>query len=157
VFFYEIFSEHVLSKHDVCILIHFFRCPQVLRDVWNLAAVRGQPALSQPEFATALRLIALAQAGVPPSPAAVAQLQQRGASTPPTSLPTFVGLAGNSGDGGWTMSVDDKAKYEGLFPRYDDDGSGFISGAESVALLSKSGLDRNVRLYMYSFSLLEYT
>ena len=115
--------------------------------------MRGQPALSQPEFATALRLIALAQAGVPPSPAAVAQLQQRGPSSPPATLPTFVGLAGNSGDGGWTMSVDDKEKYEGLFPRYDDDGNGFISGAESVALLSKSGLDRNVRYLLSSISL----
>lgn len=51
------------------------------------------------------------------------------------------------------MSVDDKAKYEGLFPRYDDDGNGFISGAESVALLSKSGLDRNVRYFLLNISI----
>jgi len=45
---------------------------------------------------------------------------------------------------GWTMTAEDREKYEGLFPRYDPDGSGFISGKDAVELLGKSGLERPV-------------
>jgi hypothetical protein len=37
--------------------------------------------------------------------------------------------------------MEEKTKYESLFPRYHD-GDGFVQGKEAVELLSKSGLDR---------------
>jgi len=42
------------------------------------------------------------------------------------------------------MTMEDRTKYESLFPRYDEDGDGFIQGKEAVELLSKSGLERPV-------------
>ena len=53
----------------------------------------------------------------------------------------------------YAMSAQERLKYERLFPVYDTDGDGFLTGPETVDLFSKSGLPRevifscNTRLY----------
>ena len=44
---------------------------------------------------------------------------------------------------GWTITAEERSKYEELFPHYDSDGDGLIQGREAVELLGKSQLDRN--------------
>lgn len=44
----------------------------------------------------------------------------------------------------YAMSTQERAKYERLFPLYDADGDGFVTGAEAVDLFSKSRLPREV-------------
>ena len=41
------------------------------------------------------------------------------------------------------MSPQELAKYEMLFPAYDSDGDGFVTGAEAVTLFTRSGLSRS--------------
>lgn len=44
----------------------------------------------------------------------------------------------------YIMSAQERSKYESLFPMYDSDRDGFVTGAEAVNLFSKSGLPREV-------------
>lgn len=44
----------------------------------------------------------------------------------------------------YAMSNQERSKYETLFPMYDTDQDGFITGQEARALFSKSGLPREV-------------
>lgn len=44
----------------------------------------------------------------------------------------------------YAMSAQERAKYERLFPMYDTDQDGYITGQEAHALFSKSGLPREV-------------
>ena len=52
------------------------------------------------------------------------------------------------------MSAEERVKYASLFPRYDTDGDGAISGRESAELLGKSGLEKPVlkRVRPHAFS-----
>lgn len=55
----------------------------------------------------------------------------------------FPATAAGGGTGGdpYAISPPEKAKYEMLFPNYDTDKDGFISGAEAGAVFTKSGMD----------------
>ncbi|CAM9628569.1 unnamed protein product, partial [Sphacelaria rigidula] len=44
----------------------------------------------------------------------------------------------------YAMTPQERLKYQSLFPRYDTDQDGFITGQETHALFSKSGLPREV-------------
>lgn len=44
----------------------------------------------------------------------------------------------------YIMSAQERSKYENLFPMYDSDRDGYVTGAEAVNLFSKSGLPREV-------------
>lgn len=46
----------------------------------------------------------------------------------------------------YAMSGQERSKYESLFPVYDSDRDGFVTGAEAVELFSKSRLPREVSL-----------
>lgn len=46
----------------------------------------------------------------------------------------------------YAMSGQERSKYESLFPIYDSDRDGFVTGAEAVELFSKSRLPREVSL-----------
>jgi Ca2+-binding EF-hand superfamily protein/predicted nucleic acid-binding Zn-ribbon protein len=110
----------------------------VLREIWNIADAKKQNYLGRDEFIVALRCIAMVQQGLPVS---MNDLAKHGQTVLP--LPKFAGLMQPKAQG-WTMTLEDRTKYEGLFPRFDEDGDGFIQGKEAVELLSKSGLDRLV-------------
>lgn len=45
----------------------------------------------------------------------------------------------------YSMSAQERSKYESLFPMYDSDQDGFVTGSEAVNLFSKSGLPREVK------------
>ena len=45
----------------------------------------------------------------------------------------------------YAMSAQERSKYESIFPVYDSDRDGFLTGPETVELFSKSGLPREVR------------
>lgn len=44
----------------------------------------------------------------------------------------------------YAMSAQERSKYESLFPMYDSDRDGFVTGSEAVELFSKSRLPREV-------------
>lgn len=44
----------------------------------------------------------------------------------------------------YDMSAHEKSKYESIFPIYDSDRDGFVTGPEAVDLFSKSRLPRDV-------------
>lgn len=44
----------------------------------------------------------------------------------------------------YAMSAQEKSKYESIFPIYDSDRDGFVTGPEAVDLFSKSRLPRDV-------------
>lgn len=106
----------------------------VLRQVWSLADVAQQHFLGKAEFDVAMRLIAMAQHGLPvTSDALVAQAATK------LPLPRFAGLAGT-----YSITEEERSNYERLFPNYDPNRSGFISGPDAANLFTKSGLDRPV-------------
>jgi hypothetical protein len=93
----------------------------------------GAEALSRGDFVLAVRAVGAAQASgaVPPRDALLS-----GAVAPAAAH--FEGHAGPS----YAVSAADQAKYDSIFATTDGDGDGFVSGAEAVALFSKSGLDK---------------
>lgn len=44
----------------------------------------------------------------------------------------------------YVMSGQERSKYESIFPMYDSDRDGFVTGVEAVELFSKSRLPREV-------------
>lgn len=44
----------------------------------------------------------------------------------------------------YAMSGQERSKYESIFPTYDSDRDGFVTGFEAVELFSKSRLPREV-------------
>lgn len=44
----------------------------------------------------------------------------------------------------YAMSGQERSKYESIFPMYDADRDGFVTGVEAVELFSKSRLPREV-------------
>ena len=48
----------------------------------------------------------------------------------------------------YAMSGQERSKYESIFPMYDSDRDGFVTGVEAVELFSKSRLPREVRVLM---------
>ena len=100
----------------------------VLRAVWNIADAKQQHFLTRREFTVAMRLIAMAQSGLTITASEFTRL-----GNTPLPLPRFTGLPPSTNDAdpknnGWTMTEEDRTKYEGLFPRYDSSGDGFIQG-----------------------------
>jgi len=111
--------------------------PPILKEIWGVADAQQQYFLTRAEFAVALRLIAMAQNGMPVS---AAELQRCASVALP--LPRFAGLPHSSG---WTLTVEDRSKYEGLFPNYAGGTSGGrIPLGAGLELLRKSGLDPQV-------------
>jgi hypothetical protein len=129
----------------------------VLKQVWEIADSAKQNFLTRSEFYCAMRLIAMAQ-NSPGIPLSKEALLVEGSN--PLPLPRFLGIplpsAGlmvSQGQGQhsfphpedpYYMSQEDLSKYEILFPTYDPDGDGYITGQEAVPLFNKSGLDRHV-------------
>lgn len=84
---------------------------------------------------------------VPPPPAGCLS---RGAGSgdgtvTPDGFPSVDSYAMSAQDP-YSMSAQERSNYERLFPRYDSDGDGFVTGPEAVELFSKSGLPREVIL-----------
>lgn len=128
----------------------------VLRNVWTAANLRGGAGLSRREFYIAMRLVALAQAGVPPTREALLETAAR-----PVPLPVFAGIppppapaaaapsAGSSSGGpaptGYgPITPAEQAKYDATFAQADSNGDGFVDGKDAVPLLAQSGLPRDV-------------
>lgn len=68
-------------------------------------------------------------------PVSAAELQRTASMKLP--LPRFAGLPHPSG---WTLTAEDRTKYEGIFPKYAGS-NGRLAFTEGVELLGKSGLD----------------
>lgn len=63
-------------------------------------------------------------------------------------------LGGNKASGStdpYAMSAQERSKYESLFPTYDSDRDGFVTGPEAVNLFSQSRLPREVGLSLDTF------
>lgn len=107
-------------------------------------AQRGEPVSIQRFFETASMPHPLPMLeGVPPPP-------QLGGATPPASAyqthPGYAPAPPAPTGGGYAVTEEEKAKYDGIFQQYDTDRDGFLMGAEAVGLFQMSGLDRNVSL-----------
>jgi len=141
-----------------------FLAPQLIVQVWNVAA-NGAKSLNQDSFATACRLVALAQAGVAtPSKGALSAHSMNSAMptfkghTPPASVtqtsntPAWqtqsTGDAGSvssatsagGSTGGWAIAPEDEGKFRSLFVSTDSDKDGYLSAQDAAGLLKKSGL-----------------
>ncbi|ETW04978.1 hypothetical protein H310_04052 [Aphanomyces invadans] len=119
----------------------------ILREVWTIADSRQTSFLQLNDFYVAMRLIAMAQHGHPmtlthfyalaASPFALArlegvpppQVQQQHQS--PAPLATY------------SITSDEKTKYQTIFAQYDTDHDGFLLGQDAAALFQMSGMDRN--------------
>ncbi|CAM9257781.1 unnamed protein product [Ectocarpus sp. 8 AP-2014] len=130
--------------------------------IWDISA--GDPSLNylRPEdFYVAMRLIAMAQAS-PAVPISAERLALERTSSlplarmqnvppPPTgSVSQGLALSGGAlvaheplvGADPYAMSGQERSKYESIFPTYDSDRDGFVTGTEAVDLFSKSRLPR---------------
>ncbi|CAM9141989.1 unnamed protein product [Choristocarpus tenellus] len=127
-----------------------------LKQVWDIADSAKNNYLRREEFWVAMRLLAMAQAS-PGQPLTAERVKTEGAlplpmprmqgvPPPPVGLTVSQGvIAGNGMTGSsdaYGMSSQEKSKYEMLFPTFDTDGDGFVTGQEAAALFSKSRLPR---------------
>ncbi|CAM9626673.1 unnamed protein product [Ectocarpus sp. 12 AP-2014] len=134
----------------------------LLKQIWDISA--GDPSLNylRPEdFYVAMRLIAMAQAspGVPISAERLALertsslplARMQNVPPPPTgSVSQGLAFSGGAlvaheplvGADPYAMSGQERSKYESIFPTYDSDRDGFVTGTEAVDLFSKSRLPR---------------
>ena len=79
---------------------------------------------------------------VPPPPAGVvSQGLARPGGVPVVAHQPLVGADP------YAMSDQERSKYESLFPMYDSDRDGFVTGSEAVELFSKSRLPREVSFF----------
>ncbi len=90
-------------------------------------------SLNRHEFHVAMRLVALAQAGKPPT----REFLMETASTP-LPLPKL------DGPGGWALGPSEQAKYDVLFQNEDTEGSGYLPGPKVGSILAKSGQPMDV-------------
>ena len=99
--------------------------------IWASANLRGGASLSRHEFHIAMRLVAMAQAGLPATREQFVQSLRS-----PLPLPRF------SLTGPWSISPADQAKYDSVFASTSKDGGHYVEGRSAVELFSKSGLDK---------------
>jgi hypothetical protein len=128
----------------------------ILKEIWTLANARGGASLTRGEFSTALRGVALAQAGQP--------LAYASSPPPGLPLPYFEGIAVPAAAvaaapafaaptaGSFAIGRDDQAKYDLIFRQTDVDGDGFVMGNEAVALFTKSGLPKDALKRIWEMS-----
>lgn len=110
-----------------------------LKATWDAANLRGGRSLSRLEFPIAMRVVALAQAGLPPTRETLLATASQ-----PLPPPRFVGP--------WAITPEDASKFAGIFRTVDTDGDGLVSGGEAVGLFTKSGLDRPVLKAIWGLS-----
>ena len=136
----------------------------ILKQIWTLST--PNPTMNINEFYTAIRYIVMFQNGEMP----LTRDRLIATSNEKFDLPKFndiklplpnvpvVGAgaagagpspaAGSSVPGAgplpYAITADDHEKYHKLFITYDTNGDGFLSGAESVGVLTKSGLSQDV-------------
>ncbi len=127
----------------------------ILKNVWTVADARQQHYLTREDFYVALRLIALAQNGLPPTreklvetaaaPMPYARFQNVPVQPPPPP-PSSSGAPSPvlGGADPYAMSAEDRGRYLNHFAPCDTNGDGFVEGPQAVDLFSRSGLDRAV-------------
>ena len=130
-----------------------------LRDVWNVACRPNAMTLNKSDFCVAMRLLAMAQAGMAVSnDALVASANASipmvrfgfdGAPQPPQEAlpaqqqPSSVessAAASTVDPAKYAMTKKQLAKYVALFAQYDADSDGYLTGTEAKAVLLRSGL-----------------
>ncbi|CAN0188360.1 unnamed protein product, partial [Scytosiphon promiscuus] len=131
------------------------------KKIWDISGDPGLNYLRPEDFHVAMRLIAMAQASPglpisverlisesgsplplarmqnvpPPPPGCISQGTHRVGGAPVAHEPL-------SAMDPFVMSGQERSKYEALFPVYDSDRDGFVTGTEAVELFSKSRLPR---------------
>jgi len=127
-----------------------------LKQVWAIAS-NGQREMGPREFSTAMRLIALAQAGHaisedtlkntesafcnPPSFQGITI--ETKAAAPPAPTPQAPGAA-PSGPVNWAIPAEQRAGYEKLWAGLAKNASGKLEGKDAAAFFAKSGQQREV-------------
>lgn len=140
------------------------------RQIWNLANLRKQRALNRHEFYIAMRLVALAQGGMPLSYSAFLGTmrstmpffavlqgssvanprppQAAAAATPPTTqapgaTPAPAGSAATAGP--WSVPVANVPLFLKQFKAQDANSDGYVEAPDAAGLFKKSGLPPQVR------------
>lgn len=134
----------------------------ILKQIWTLST--PNPMMNINEFYTAIRYIVMFQNGEMPltRDRLIATSNEKfdlpkfnDIKLPITNVPTATTTTTGGGAVGSASSVsgsplpyaitaDDHEKYHKLFITYDTNGDGLLSGAESVGVLTKSGLSQDV-------------
>lgn len=122
--------------------------------IWNLANVRNATSLTPSEFHVVLRCVSMAQNGKSVTRDAFFQCARESLPLPKfegvplpgavSQAPPAAAMGGEMAGADWAISADDRARYDTIFHQTDTNKDGYIEGAEAVALLSKSGLDKPV-------------
>jgi hypothetical protein len=97
-----------------------------------------------------MRLVALAQAGKPPTRDALEA--SIGLVLPLPRIEGFAPPAANIAGSPWVISAGDRVKYDAIFASEDSDHDGFISGPQAVVLFSKSGLEKDKLRHIWMLS-----
>jgi len=135
----------------------------VLKQIWAIAS-KGQPEMRSAEFFTALRLIALAQRGLPIN--AQTLDQTRGMTLP---LPEFQGIevpkpqpqkpqpvmgtpVSQQSGSPWAVSAEAKSNYVKLWEGVSKNSQGMMEGKEAALFLAKSGLNRDALRTIWQLS-----
>ncbi|CAM9339025.1 unnamed protein product, partial [Laminaria digitata] len=130
--------------------------------VWDIAGDPSLKYLRREDFYVAMRLIAMAQTspGIPISSDRLAAesgvllplaRMQNVPPPPPGCVSKGISHSGSAAGHAnsvaaadpYAMSAQEKSKYESIFPMYDADRDGFVTGPEAVDLFSKSRLPRD--------------
>lgn len=102
--------------------------------VWLTCNPAAAAFLTKAQFFAAMRLISMAQHGLPVSQEALAAHAHD--ALPPVKL---------DGLPAWVVVPADKSKYDMVFDRQDADKDGFVMQPEAIALFLQSGLPQEVR------------
>lgn len=138
---------------------------ETLGQIWNLADTQGRGQLNQAEFVIAMHLIQCVLSGalknipqdLPPG------LYEAAAGRPPSRTSSAGSARGNiprqySGNNApraepsWTISLQEKARFDGIFSNLDKHKSGAIGADEIVPFLTTSKLSEEVLAQIWDLS-----
>ena len=119
--------------------------------IWEAANLRGPQSgsLRREDFYLAMRLVAMAQNGLPATREAIS-VHGRDALPPPklegidTSLPQQEDV--------WAMRPQDRANYDATFVALDKESTGFVDGRTAAEYFRTSGLPKEILRHIWSLA-----
>jgi hypothetical protein len=124
--------------------------------VWSVAS-NGEKEMGQREFFTAMRLIALAQAGQTISNDTLSATYGMNVPFPKfqgvqIAKPSPVPTSPNSGGNTWVVSPEALGKYEQLWATLSKNEAGFLEGKDAATFFAKSGQSREILRSVWQMS-----